>query len=133
MWFSQDYNIYSGSSERFGVFLAYFSWARFGSIGLAVTATVAMVALLKWLSLSSGGKVVAESMGGTRILPGTLDPAERRCLNVVEEIALAAKMPVPPVYVMNDESRHQCLCRRPDARRRGSGRYPRDNRSSQKR
>ena len=104
MWFSQDYNIYSGSSERFGVFLANFSWARFASIGLAVTATVAMVALLKWLSLSSGGKVVAESMGGTRILPGTLDPAERRCLNVVEEIALAATMPVPPVYVMNDES-----------------------------
>jgi Zn-dependent protease with chaperone function len=103
MWFSQDYNIYSGSSERFGVFLANFSWTRFASIGLAVAATVAMVALLKWLSLSSGGKVVAESMGGTRILPGTLDPAERRCLNVVEEIALAATMPVPPVYVMNDE------------------------------
>ena len=103
MWFSQDYNIYSGSSERFGVFLANFSWTRFASIGLAVAATVAMVALLKWLSLSSGGKVVAESMGGTRILPGTLDPAERRFLNVVEEIALAATMPVPPVYVMNDE------------------------------
>ncbi|MEE4147175.1 MAG: M48 family metallopeptidase [Halieaceae bacterium] len=104
MWFSQDYNIYSGSSERFGVFLANFSWTRFATIGLAVAATVAMVALLKWLSLSSGGKVVAETMGGTRILPGTLDPAERRCLNVVEEIALAATMPVPPVYVLNEES-----------------------------
>ncbi len=103
MWFSQDYNIYSGSREGFGDFLANFSWTRFASIGLAVAATIAMVALLKWLSLSSGGKVVAESMGGTRILPGTLDPAERRCLNVVEEIALAATMPVPPVYVMNDE------------------------------
>jgi len=103
MWFGQDYNIYSGSSERFGAFLANFGWTRFASIGFAVAATVAMVALLKWLSLSSGGKVVAESMGGTRILPGTFDPAERRCLNVVEEIALAATMPVPPVYVMNDE------------------------------
>ena len=46
---------------------------------------------------------MAESMGGARILPQTLDQAERRCLNVVEEMALAANMPVPPVYVMNDE------------------------------
>ncbi len=103
LWFSRDYNVYSGSRGGLDGFLAYFSWARFGTIGLAITATVAMVALLKWLSLSSGGKVVAESMGGTRILPTSRDPAERRCLNVVEEIALAATMPVPPVYVLNDE------------------------------
>ena len=68
-----------------------------------MTATVALVALVKWISLCSGGKVVAEGMGGTRILPGSTDRAERRCLNVVEEMALAANMPVPPVYVMNDE------------------------------
>ena len=84
-------------------FLSYFSWARFGNIGLAVTATVALVVLIKWLQLSTGGKAVAESMGGTRILPQTRDRAERRCLNVVEEMALAANMPVPPVYVMNGE------------------------------
>jgi Zn-dependent protease with chaperone function len=104
LWFGQDYNIYSGSSEGFTDFLAHFGWGRFTSIGLAVAATVAMVALVKWLSLSTGGKVVAESMGGSRILPATRDPAERRCLNVVEEMALAASMPVPPVYVLNDES-----------------------------
>ena len=103
MWFGRDYNVYSGSSEGLDGFLNYFSWSRFGTIGLAVTATVAMVALLKWLSLSSGGKVVAESMGGSRILPTTRDPAEQRCLNIVEEIALAATMPVPPVYVLNGE------------------------------
>ncbi|MEJ2531704.1 MAG: M48 family metallopeptidase [Halioglobus sp.] len=103
LWFADDYNIYSGSREGMAGFLAYFSWTRFGSIGLAVTATVALVVLLKWIQLSTGGKVVAESLGGTRILPQTPDRAERRCLNVVEEIALAANMPVPPVYVMNDE------------------------------
>jgi Zn-dependent protease with chaperone function len=103
LWFGQDYNIYSGSREGFAGFWSYFSWARFGTIGLAVTATVALVALVKWLQLSSGGKVVAESMGGSRVLPQTRDPAERRCLNVVEEMALAANMPVPPVYVLEDE------------------------------
>jgi Zn-dependent protease with chaperone function len=103
LWFGQDYNIYSGSREGFAGFLSYFSWARFGSIGLAVTATVALVALVKWIQLSTGGKVVAESMGGVRLLPQTRDRAERRCLNVVEEMALAANMPVPPVYVLEDE------------------------------
>ena len=103
LWFSQDYNIYTGSQQGFDGFLSYFSWARFGSIGLAVAATVALVAMVKWLSLSSGGKVVAESMGGSRILPSTRDRAEHRCLNVVTEMALAANMPVPPVYVLDDE------------------------------
>jgi len=103
LFFSQDFNIYTGSGHGVSGFLSYFSWARFGSIGLAVTATVALVVLFKWIQLSTGGKVVAESMGGARILPQTLDQAERRCLNVVEEMALAANMPVPPVYVMNDE------------------------------
>ena len=90
LWFSQDYNIYSGSREGFAGFLSHLSWRNFGITGLAVTATVAMVTLVKWLSLSSGGKVVAESIGGSRIPPATGDSAERRCLNVVEEMALAA-------------------------------------------
>ncbi|HEY6131029.1 MAG TPA: M48 family metallopeptidase [Halioglobus sp.] len=103
LFFSQDYNIYGGSREGMAGFLSYFSWARFKTIALAITATIAVVVLCKWLQLSTGGRVVAESMGGIRILPQSLDAAERRCLNVVEEMALAANMPVPPLYVLNDE------------------------------
>lgn len=103
LFFGQDYNLYSGSNGDMTGFWSYFSWERFGGIGLAVTATVALVVLVKWIQLSTGGKVVAEAMGGTRILPQSSDPAEQRCLNVVEEIALAANMPVPAVYVMTHE------------------------------
>lgn len=103
LYFQQDYNIYAGSREGMAGFLSYFTWARFGSLGLAISATVALVVLVKWIQLSTGGKAVAEAMGGSRILPQTQDRAERRCLNVVEEMALAANMPVPPVYVMNSE------------------------------
>ena len=103
LYFSQDYNIYAGSRDGIPGFFSYFTWARFGSVGLAISATVALVVLVKWLQLSTGGKTVAEAMGGSRILPQTRDKAERRCLNVVEEMALAANMPVPPVYVMNGE------------------------------
>ena len=102
LFFSDDYNVYNGGTGASG-FLRYFSWERFGGIGIGVTATVALVVLVKWIQLSTGGKVVAESMGGVRILPQTRDQAERRVLNVVEEMALAANMPVPPVYVMNQE------------------------------
>ena len=67
-------------------FLSYFTWQRFGSIALGISATIALVVVLKRLQLSTGGKVVAEGMGGTRIVPQTRDRAERRCLNVVEEM-----------------------------------------------
>jgi Zn-dependent protease with chaperone function len=103
LFFSQDYNIYSGSREGMAGFFSYFNWSRFGTIGLAVSGSVAVVVLFKWIQLSTGGKAVAESMGGTRILPQSRDASERRCLNVVEEMALAANMPVPPVYVLNGE------------------------------
>ncbi|MBT3410807.1 MAG: M48 family metallopeptidase [Halieaceae bacterium] len=103
LYFGDDYSIYSGSRSGVSGFVSYFSWERFGGIGLAITATVTLVVMVKWIQLSTGGKVVAESMGGIRILPQTRNQAERRCLNVVEEMALAANMPVPPVYVMNHE------------------------------
>lgn len=103
LWISQDYNVYAGSRGGMSGFLAYFSWERFGFIGLAITATIALVVTLKWMQLSAGGKVVAESMGGRRILPQTDDRFERRCLNVVEEMALAANMPVPAVYALDNE------------------------------
>ncbi|MFT6955559.1 MAG: Zn-dependent protease with chaperone function [Halieaceae bacterium] len=103
LYFGQDYSIYSGSREGIQGFLTYFTWARFGSLALGITATVAAVVMVKWMQLSTGGRSVAESMGGSRILPQTQDKAERRCLNVVEEMSLAANMPVPAVYVMNGE------------------------------
>lgn len=53
--------------------------------------------------LSSGGKVIAESLGGRLLTTATRDWRERRLLNVVEEMALASGTPVPAVYVMDNE------------------------------
>ncbi len=52
---------------------------------------------------AGGGALVAERLGGRRVMPGTTDPAERRLLNVVEEMALASGMPVPMVFIMEAE------------------------------
>ena len=79
------------------------SWERFAWISLLVASSVGLVSLVTWISLASGGKHIAENLGGSRILPQTDDADERRCLNIVEEIALAAGMPAPDLYVLHQE------------------------------
>ena len=54
--------------------------------------------------LRGGGASVAHALGGVFIDPSTRDPDERRVLNVVEEMAIASGVPVPPVYMMTKES-----------------------------
>ncbi len=53
---------------------------------------------------SGGGPSVASMLGGIQISHGTKDPDERKVLNVVEEMAIASGLPVPAVYIMNNES-----------------------------
>ncbi len=50
-----------------------------------------------------GGEGVALMLGGRQIVPDTDDFFEKRLRNVVEEMAIAAGVPVPPVYVMEHE------------------------------
>ena len=52
---------------------------------------------------SGGGASVAESLGGTLLQSETSDPVERKILNIVEEMAIASGMPVPRVYLMDEE------------------------------
>ncbi|MEM6774178.1 MAG: M48 family metallopeptidase [Pseudomonadota bacterium] len=102
LWFSGDYNVYAGGSGLEG-YLRQFSWDQFLGVGAAVAATVGLVSLVRWIQLSSGGKYVAEAMGGRRVLPQTDDRFEKRGLNIVQEMALAANMPVPDLYVLPAE------------------------------
>ncbi len=47
-----------------------------------------------------GGSYVAESLGAERVDPETTNLKKRQLLNIVEEMAVAASLPVPPVYIM---------------------------------
>lgn len=69
----------------------------------SVAAVVGFATFVKIKSLGAGGSDVAESVGGRRVQAGTTDPYERRLMNVVEEMAIASGVPVPAVYVLNDE------------------------------
>jgi Zn-dependent protease with chaperone function len=59
--------------------------------------------LYKIAELRAGGRVVAEQLGGRLLLADAADPAERRLLNVVEEMAIASGTPTPPVYLLDAE------------------------------
>ena len=74
---------------------------------LAGVATLMLIlggSFFKVISLrAGGGAAVAESLGGVRLFPNSTDPVERRLLNVVEEMAIASGVPVPPVYFLGQE------------------------------
>jgi len=76
----------------------------FAAVAVGVLAVVAFGSLFKIAALRGGGQVVAESLGGRRVATDTTVFEERRLLNVVEEMALASGVPVPPVYVLNDQN-----------------------------
>lgn len=76
----------------------------FAGISLGTLAVILVGSLIRVAELSSGGEAVALLLGGRLIDRQTQDPAERRLLNVVEEMALASGVPMPPVYVLDQES-----------------------------
>lgn len=75
----------------------------FAGVALGTFAIVGIASLVKWAQFSSGGSAVAESVGARHIDSNTTDLAERRLLNVVEEMAIASGVPVPAVYVLDEE------------------------------
>ncbi len=69
-----------------------------------VLAVVGLSSLYKSAVLRGGGGIVARSLGGTRLERDIRDPLRRRLHNVVEEMAIASGVPVPEVYVLDQES-----------------------------
>ena len=77
-----------------------FSWVL-----LLVGGGVAAASLFKIAQISrQGGRLVAEQLGGRLISRDTNDPAEKRLLNVVDEMSIAAGIPPPLVFVLDEEA-----------------------------
>ncbi|MBS3799199.1 M48 family metalloprotease [Pseudoalteromonas sp. BDTF-M6] len=76
-------------------------------IHLGVTFTIGTIimsaVLYKYLQLRRGGHVIAQQLGGEQVQSNCYDPLHRLLLNVVEEVAIAARMPVPGVYVLKNQ------------------------------
>ncbi len=85
---------------------ASFSWwnpSLFFTIGTGTVVLVGLGSLYKIQTLKAGGSVIAQEMGGRLLLSDMAHPEERQLLNVVEEMAIAAGISVPAVYVMDGE------------------------------
>ena len=79
--------------------------ALLGWVAGLTSAVIAGGSLYKTAALArGGGAAVATLLGGKPLEPNTASPAERRLLNVVEEMALASGTAVPTVYVLADEA-----------------------------
>lgn len=71
-------------------------------IGMAFLAITFIVALFQYMMFKSqGGAYVAESMGATLINSQNASPKQQQLLNIVEEMAVAASIPIPPVYLIH--------------------------------
>ena len=73
-------------------------------ISLTVLAIIGIAIAYKYLSLKGGGRVIAEMLGGTLITSDNQNPQHIQLINVVEEMAIAAGMTVPPVYLIREDS-----------------------------
>ncbi|MSR41064.1 MAG: hypothetical protein EXS10_04090 [Phycisphaerales bacterium] len=68
-----------------------------------VSCIVLIGTLYKLSQLSAGGPAIAQMLGGVEIDPSSQSPAEQKVLNIVEEMAIASGLPVPPVYVIDTD------------------------------
>ena len=76
---------------------------------LTMTAIVTAAFILgatfyKTTVLAAGGGRVAGDLGGTLVPADVQDPLRRRLRNVVEEMAIASGVPVPEIYVLEQEA-----------------------------
>ena len=94
------YNFNGGEGE-----LQFSIWDTriFLGVSLATLAIVGLGSAYKTSSLAAGGSAVSEMMGGRLLNPNSNDPDERKLLNVVEEMSIASGVPMPQVYVMDEE------------------------------
>lgn len=72
--------------------------------GLIVLHVMVLASLYRSATLGRGGAQVARMLGGTEVRGEDQDPAHRRLVNVVEEMAIASGLPVPEIYVLEQEA-----------------------------
>jgi Zn-dependent protease with chaperone function len=72
------------------------------------TSTILVIGGASWYkiaTLQSGGSVIAQELGGRLLVSESVETEEQKqLLNVVEEMAIAANMKVPAVYILDNEA-----------------------------
>lgn len=66
-------------------------------------AVIGIASLVRTARLRGDGGKVAQELGAVLVASDTGDPRLRRLRNVVEEMAIASGLPVPEIYVLEEE------------------------------
>lgn len=69
-----------------------------------VLATILIASWHRSSQLRQGGAVVARSLGGVQVNGNDPDLARKRLVNIVEEMAIAARIKKPQIFVLPDEA-----------------------------
>jgi len=77
----------------------YIAW-----ISIVVIGTMLIATWHRASQLRAGGAVVARSLGGVPVGAKDTDPKRKRLLNIVEEMAIAARIRRPQVFVLTEEA-----------------------------
>jgi len=72
-------------------------------IAVAVVVVIGLCSAYRVASLAGGGAAVAREMNAIEVPADTTNPQWQRLRNVIEEVAIASGVPVPEIYVMQDE------------------------------
>src|SRR5882757_2701289 len=80
------------------------NWGGLAVLSVGVVVAILLGSLYRIATLSGGGSAVARQLGGTPVESGTDNFAYRRLRNIVEEIAIASGVPVPEIFVLEDEA-----------------------------
>lgn len=75
------------------------AWTMGLTAGLIVLASLYRA----WRLREGGGRLIALEMGGVRLEGHPADPQQRLLRNVVEEMAIASGVPVPEIYVLEQD------------------------------
>ncbi|MDR3157716.1 MAG: M48 family metalloprotease [Zoogloeaceae bacterium] len=82
----------------------FLNWEYLGWTTLLVGGTIAVASLWKIFQISRmGGALIARDLGGRLLARETAEIEERRLLNVVDEMSIAAGIPAPKVFVLDEE------------------------------
>ena len=100
---SRYYRYYDSNTQLEAQYHPLWNPKLFIGVAIGTLAVIGIGSGFKTMELAQGGSAVSSMMGGRPINPNTTDLDERKLLNVVEEMALASGVPVPQVYVMDNE------------------------------
>jgi len=100
---SGEYYVWHGLPGYFADIFVRIAPTVIKVVGLAVAVIILCVTGRRLWQMRQGGTTVAWLLGAHYLERSRVMPAEARLLNVVEEMAIASGIAVPPVYLLNHE------------------------------